>query len=539
MPKIDPNTPAGFEQALLRVISRHTYDFIGVIGEEDRQFVFVNEMGASLFEYKKAADMVGVSAPSLRKEPLGPAGLQAMNDEIAARGFYRIETEYITQTGKSFWGLLQMDPFSADGVNYLLVQIVEIDRAKRAEESLLKEKQRFGALLDHASIGVIIVNQRQEIILMNPFALQLFGYSIDELMGGKIETFIPNRFHERHQEYQQRYYANQQSRPMGIGRDLFAVKKDGAEFPVEVSLGTYKTDDETFVIAFVSDITIRKKAEEEIKKLNAELEKKVEERTDELAVTITKLEQQIRETEEVEAELRKSLEKEKELNELKSRFVSMASHEFRTPLSTVLSSIYLLQKYVNTEDQPKREKHIERIVSAVHTLTDILNDFLSVGKIEEGKVAAKFSYFNIREHINQIINELSTIQKKGQQVEYRHSGEERVWLDPSLLKHIVVNLLSNAIKFSPENTVITIETNRDGRLLHFLIKDRGLGITKEDQQHLFERFFRGANVTAIQGTGLGLHIVQKYAELLGGKVSCRSELEKGTEFIIEFEIENE
>jgi signal transduction histidine kinase len=301
----------------------------------------------------------------------------------------------------------------------------------------------------------------------------------------------------------------------------------------------YTAGEETFVIAFVSDITIRKKGEEEIKKLNAELEKKVRERTDELAESIQQLEKQIRETEEVEMELRKSLEKEKELNELKSRFVSMASHEFRTPLSTVLSSIFLLQKYTSTEDQPKREKHIERIVSAVHTLTDILNDFLSVGKIEEGKVAPKLSLFNIKDHIQQTIHELNTILKKGQKVAYEHTGEENTRLDPSLLKHISLNLLSNAIKFSPENSVINITTHREGQTLRFEVRDCGLGIAKEDQQHLFERFFRGANVTAIQGTGLGLHIVQKYTELMGGKITCISELEKGTCFVIEFTLENE
>ncbi|MDE3253559.1 MAG: PAS domain S-box protein, partial [Bacteroidota bacterium] len=399
--------------------------------------------------------------------------------------------------------------------------------------------QRFGAFLDHASIGVIVVNRKQEIQLMNPFALQLFGYTLEELSGKTIETFIPQRFHDRHQGHQERYYANQQSRPMGIGMDLYAIKKDGTEFPVEVSLGMYTAGEETFVIAFVSDITIRKKGEEEIKKLNAELEKKVRERTDELAESIQQLEKQIKETEEVEIELRKSLEKEKELNELKSRFVSMASHEFRTPLSTVLSSIFLLQKYTSTDDQPKREKHIERIVSAVHTLTDILNDFLSVGKIEEGKVAPKYSLFNIKDHIQQTIHELNTILKKGQTVAYEHTGEEYTRLDPSLLKHISLNLLSNAIKFSPENSVIRITTHREGQTLRFEIRDKGLGIAKEDQQHLFERFFRGTNVTAIQGTGLGLHIVQKYTELMGGKITCISELEKGTCFVIEFALENE
>lgn len=538
MPENNPyNTPA-FQQALLQVISKNTFDLIAVAKKDDYTIVYVNEMGVKLFEYEKASQLINAIAPFKKKKNLTTAEHKDLEDEISLEAYLSQEAEYVTKNGKPFWGRLQSNPFSADGINYLLIQIEKNDRAKWAEEKLLKEEQRFGALLDYASIGVAIVDQQQEILLMNPFALRLFGYKIEELAGKKIETLIPSRFHEKHQMHHQNYCDKPQNRPMGLGMDLFAIKKDGTEFPVEVSLGTYKTDKETFVIAFINDITIRKKGEDEIRKLNADLEAKVKERTDELAVTISKLEEQIKETDEVEMELRKSLEKEKELGELKSRFVSMASHEFRTPLSTVLSSTYLLQKYTSTEDQPKRDKHIERIVSSVNMLTDILNDFLSVGKIEEGKITPKFCYFNISEHISNLVNEMKPILKKGQEIIYWHNGEDKTWLDPSLLKHIVMNLLSNAIKFSPEGAAITIETNREDAALMLRVKDQGIGISKEDQQHLFERFFRGTNVTTIQGTGLGLHIVQKYADLMDGETACNSELEKGTAFILKFEMKD-
>ncbi|HEY5392582.1 MAG TPA: HAMP domain-containing sensor histidine kinase, partial [Hanamia sp.] len=244
----------------------------------------------------------------------------------------------------------------------------------------------------------------------------------------------------------------------------------------------------------------------------------------------------ISETKKNEEELKKALDRERELNEMKSRFVSTASHEFRTPLSTVLSSTYLLQRYTNTEDQPKREKHVERIISSVNLLTDILNDLLSVGKIEEGKVVPKYSHFNIREHIKRNIDEIKIIQKKGQKIIFNHSGKEDVCLDPSMLTHIVTNLLSNAIKFSPENSAIRIETERTGSSLRLCVKDHGIGIPKEDQPHLFTLFFRGMNAAGIQGTGLGLHIVRKYAELMNGKIECLSEPGKGAEFFIEIKM---
>ena len=393
----------------------------------------------------------------------------------------------------------------------------------------------FETLFNHASIGIVVVNELAEIILCNDFSLSQFGYNdMNELKGKKIETLIPGRFHHKHEGHRDKYLSHPKSRPMGIGLDLYAIKKDGSEFPVEISLGKYEVDGRNFVVAFVIDITLRKKAEESIILLNAELEKKVEERTNALQEIVGQLNDQIKETEEKDIELREALDKEKELGELKSRFVSVASHEFRTPLSTVLSSTYLLQKYTSSEDQHKREKHILRIISSVNLLTEILNDFLSVGKIEEGKILARFSTFDLEKNITQSIAEMQTLSKTGQQIIYQHTGNREVELDPVMIKHITLNLLSNAIKFSPEHSAIHISTVVDDKAIELKVKDKGIGISKEDQEHLFERFFRARNAMNIQGTGLGLHIVSKYAELMNGTITCNSVMEEGTEFTVVF-----
>lgn len=377
------------------------------------------------------------------------------------------------------------------------------------------KNQEFEALFNNAAIGIITVDGEGNIVLINQFALKQFGYTANELIGQKIEKLIPPRYKQKHEKHRKHYHSHSpHSRPMGSGMDLFAIKKDGAEFPVEVSLSVYNTSEGMFSIAFVSDITIRKESENALIKLNAELEQKVEERTH---------------------SLQEALEKEKELNELKSRFVSMASHEFRTPLSTVLSSAYLLSQYGKTEEQPKREKHIQRIVSSVNLLTDILNDFLSVGKIEEGKIQVRLSEIDVKETVSALVTELKTIARPGQEIIYEHSGDEMVMLDLALLKHIVLNLVSNAIKFSQENSPVYIKTSNDDHSLALSVRDTGVGISAEDQQHLFERFFRGANVSNIQGTGLGLHIVAKYVELLNGTITCESMLGSGTEFFINFD----
>lgn len=382
------------------------------------------------------------------------------------------------------------------------------------------ESYRYEALFNHASMGIVVVNSEGSIQSVNPFALKLFDYTIEEIIDKPIEVLIPRRYHHMHVSHREGYVHNPKSRPMGVGMDLYAVKKDGTEFPVEVSLGNYQSNGDKNAIAFISDISVRKKAENDIVKLNDELEATVQERTKALKETLHQLEI--------------ALEKEKELGELKSRFVSMASHEFRTPLSTVLSSTYLIEKYTTTEDQPKREKHLQRIVSSAEMLTDILNDFLSVGKIEEGKIQVRPEQFNIREFITAITSEIKHNLKKDQNILYHHTGNTEVCMDASLLKHIILNLVSNASKFSPEASNIEIKTVVQDQQMILSVKDHGMGISKEDQKHLMERFFRGTNAGNIQGTGLGLHIISKYAELMNGTIEYNSELEKGTEFIVTF-----
>ncbi|PUZ20928.1 PAS domain S-box-containing protein [Chitinophaga costaii] len=544
-------------------------------------------------------------------------------------------------------------------------------------DSSQHHKSNFDVLFNHATIGIIVTNDQGQIMVANPFLLNQFGYTDKEVVGQKVEKLIPARFHERHVGHRDKFQQHPRSRPMGASMELFAVRNDGSEFPVEVSLGAYGTEEGHFVIAFVSDISYRKQSEAALKQLNADLERKVEERTQSLTETVAKLGEQMQEVQtkdtelqrvngylesiwnhaeaiivstdkkgliklfnpaaerllgytaaetidhltplvfhdpaeiaarndqfskelgqpilegmetvtikaiynlpneyewlyyrkngttlsvsvnvsalrdaegnitgylcigsdiserkRAENDLRVALEKEKELNELKSRFVSIASHEFRTPLSTVLSSAYLISKYEKQEEQPQRQKHLQRIISSVNMLTDILNDFLSVGKIEEGKIQVRISRFNVNAHISNVISEMHGLQKKKQTINYNHEGETMLVLDPALLTHIVMNLVSNAIKFSPEGAEITVHTTVTPAYFTLLVKDHGIGIAKEDQQHLFERFFRGGNVSNIQGTGLGLHIVARYAELLHGQVTCISELGSGAEFTIQFQ----
>jgi signal transduction histidine kinase len=253
----------------------------------------------------------------------------------------------------------------------------------------------------------------------------------------------------------------------------------------------------------------------------------VEERTEELANAINKLAIS-------KQELMRALEKEKELNELKSRFVTTASHEFRTPLATILSSVSLISKYNLTEEEDKRFKHINRIKSSVNNLTEILNDFLSLSRFEEGVVRNNPQEINIMEFSHDISEEMKGMLKEGQTIVYKHIGTDpTVKLDKQLLKNVFINLLSNAIKYSHEGKEISFTTdNNISGNIRITIKDNGIGIPESDQPLLFERFFRAQNAGNIQGTGLGLNIVKKYVELLEGEISFVSKLDLGSTFIV-------
>ena len=389
----------------------------------------------------------------------------------------------------------------------------------------MKGKEGIDAIFLYATEGIMVANDKGMITLITPSAERLFGYDKDELIGKQIEILVPAKLSGRHMEDREKYSQNPHARAMGAGIELYGLKKNGSEFPVEISLSPYSTAEGNFVIAFIIDITVRKQAEEKLKNYSSELEKQVRNRT-------LILEEAIEELEKTKKDLHKALDKEKELSELKSRFVSMASHEFRTPLTTMMTSLSLITKYGEQTDYENQLKHVGKIKTSINNLTDILNDFLSVSKLEEGKVDNMPESFNLKSFIIDIVSEMKAMANEGQKFTQNHSGNECVFLDKKLLKNVMFNLISNAIKFSSEEGLIEVTSKVSNSSVNISVKDNGIGIPKEDQKHLFERFYRGQNATYIQGTGLGLNIVAKYAENMNGYLDFESEENKGAIFTI-------
>lgn len=407
------------------------------------------------------------------------------------------------------------------------------------------DQSTFKALFEHSSLGIIISNEQGIIEKSNPYAAKIFGYENGELNGQVVEVLIPPHLRERHVLYRQQYNNNPQPRSMGSSLNLLAVKKSGVSFPVEVSLTYYEAEGRRQIVSFVNDITERKRAENDLLRLTEELESKVTERTKELSDALLELSHtneglthEMERRKQVEAQIREMLEREKELSELKSRFVSMASHEFRTPLGGILTSVSLIAKYPKTEDEPKRHKHIQNIKKSVKNLTNILNDFLSLDKLDQGKIASTPTQFDLIPFINEVTEELHDTSSSKHSLEVTHFDSQiLLHQDKEMLRNVAINLISNAYKYSPEGTTVTIRTRREGQEAILEVQDQGMGIPLEDQKHLFERFFRAHNVLNLQGTGLGLNIVKRYLDLMGGRIEFNSVENEGTLFKVSLPVE--
>ncbi len=403
------------------------------------------------------------------------------------------------------------------------------------------------SMVETAIDGILLINTRGHIMMVNPSTVRLFGYTFEELEGRNISMLMPSPHREAHDQYLHNYLSTGIKKIIGIGREIEGCRKDGSRFPARLAVSEVIIDGQHYFTGIIQDLSEMKKVEQEILKLNHELEQLVIERTTELQEAVNllletnqQLNQSIEKHKSYEAalvdtrdELKKALDKEKELNSLKSRFVSMASHEFKTPLSSILSSASLISKYPLTDQVHDRNRHVDRIKASVNHLNNILTDFLSITRLEEGQFIPVISTFSLATLLEDLRTEADGLLKKGQQLVI-HTGIEDLPMksDKNILRNILYNLVSNAIKYSEEDQSIQLSAEvRDGQL-SINVRDQGFGIPPEDQKHIGTRFFRASNAVNVPGTGLGLNIVMAYLHALQGELSFISEQGIGTTFTI-------
>lgn len=393
----------------------------------------------------------------------------------------------------------------------------------------LESAKLLEAIIDHAIDGIITIDHHGIVESINPAASALFGYSPEEVIGNNISMLMPEPDRSNHDTYIRNYMETGVKKIIGIGREVRGRKKDGTTFPFRLAVSEVFFHQKNIFTGFIHDLTKEKAAEDQLRRHALELEDMVSERTKDLIKLVSELEK-------AKSDVSLSLEKEKELNQMKSRFVSMASHEFRTPLSSVQLSASLIEKYAEKPDLNNVIKHTNRIRNAVQLLNNILNDFLNLEKLEAGRVVVNKSDINLVQLAEEITEEMQMICKKNQHIVYQHTGAEgNFYLDSHLLKSSVINLISNAIKYSGEDTFIEFTTEIKDNQCVLCVKDNGIGIPIEDQKSLFEPFFRAHNIGNIPGTGLGLNIVKRYVELMGGQMEYRSAINEGAMFKMTFQ----
>jgi two-component system sensor kinase FixL len=386
------------------------------------------------------------------------------------------------------------------------------------------------ALVQNAIDGIITIDETGTIESINPAACKLFMFEQEEVIGKNISMLMPSPGRQQHDHYLNSYQVTNNPKIIGIDRELLGLRKDGQQFPMQLGVSEVVYSGRIIYAGFIHDLTEQKESNDRLKQYASHLEELVEERTLSLNDTIKALQL-------AKEKVSSTLEKERELGKLKNRFLSMASHEFRTPLSTVQLSASLIDKYATLYQDTNITKHIGKIKKAVINLTAILNDFLYVEQLEGGSVKAQPSSFDLVNLGEEIAEEMQLLAKPNQNIVYLHYGQENmVYLDHHLLKNCIVNLMTNAVKYSGENTVIKFHTEVSDSEYLVCVSDNGIGIPIEEQKHLFEAFFRAHNTGSIPGTGLGLIIVARYVALMKGAIDFKSDVETGTIFTLTFPI---
>ncbi len=483
-----------------------------VIVDKTGDIVIVNSQAEKLFGYTRE-ELLGK-----RVEMLVPDRFRQRHPEFRT-GYFHEPKMRPMGTGRQLHGLrkdgsefpveISLSPLNTEQGVWVTSTIRDITERKEFEKALQEKnleletnQAKFKGLLELAPDAMVIVDKTGEIVIVNSQAEKLFGYTREELLGKRVEMLVPDRFRQRHPEFRTGYFHEPKMRPMGTGRQLHGLRKDGSEFPVEISLSPLNTEQGVWVTSTIRDITERKEFEKALQEKNVELEN---------------------------------------ASQAKDRFLASMSHELRTPLNAVLGFTGTLLMRLPGPLTPDQHKQLSTIQGSARHLLSLINDLLDLAKIESGKVEVNLELIDCREVLEEVAATLSPM-AAAKQLAFCikvQDGLERVSTDRRTLSQILLNLANNAIKFTEKGRVdVELTQSRNGDLrTEFRVKDTGIGIAEEDQAKLFQAFAQvdGSVTRRYGGTGLGLYLSQKLALMLGGDIRFESTPGRGSEFVLSLE----
>jgi protein-histidine pros-kinase len=466
--------------------------------------VLVNASGHILFANTHAEELFGYAPHELQGRPVEELLQMRFRDaHLGHRADYFAQPRVRTMgAGLELYGLrkdggefpieISLSPLQMEDTAIVMSAIRDIGERKKAE-------QRFKGLLESAPDAIIIVDSEGQIVLVNSQTESLFGYARLDLLGQKIEFLLPSRYRPKHPEHRTRFFTDPRVRPMGAGLELFGQRRDGTEFPVEISLSPLETGEGTLVTAAIRDITDRKQIEDQLRQKNVELE---------------------------------------QASRAKDRFLATMSHELRTPLNAIIGFTGTLLMGLGGPLNPTQERQLRTVQASGKHLLSLINDLLDLAKIESGSIELGLEQTSCNAVIDEVATTLRPLAeaKRLELLVDQPPDDVMLHTNGRALSQIMINLTNNAIKFTEcGQVVISLRAEQaPNPKLELSVSDTGCGIPQEDQSRLFQAFtqIETGPTRRYEGTGLGLHLSQKLASLLGAWITCESESGRGSRFTL-------